>query len=323
MKPKLFVMFFSLTFFICSFSLLTFQYAAATPKGTIAFLSSRNSKPPNEGFETTIYLIEADGSNERKWLENPEAFFGRVDWSPDGKFVALNWVNNLGFSHIFVMNLRTGEQKNITARWEAGGASYAEAAWSKNGKWLTLTCSPPFPAEHSDICVIDAKGRKLENLTRFPGGLDYTSSWSPDASKIVFVSNRSGNTEIYVMNRNGREIVQLTNHPARDLHPDWSPDGQKIAFYSRRSGQDDIYVMNPDGTNVVNLTRHLSQDRVPAWSPDGKWIAFQSNRDKNWNIYIIDATGNNQTRVTNHPGLDSSPAWVIPGPSLAVNAQGK
>ena len=77
-------------------------------------------------------------------------------------------------------------------------------------------------------------------------------------TKIAFVSTRDGNHEIYVMNADGTNLINLTNHPtAADQHPSWSPDGRKIAFHSYRDGNSEIYVMNADGANPIRLTNHV------------------------------------------------------------------
>ncbi|MHC4335208.1 MAG: TolB family protein [Planctomycetota bacterium] len=66
--------------------------------------------------------------------------------------------------------------------------------------------------------------------------------------KIAFVSERDGNSEIYVMNADGSAQKNLTNNPASDEAPNWSPDGKMIAFASFRDGNYEIYVMNADGS---------------------------------------------------------------------------
>ena len=70
----------------------------------------------------------------------------------------------------------------------------------------------------------------------------------PETEKIVFVSKRDGNAEIYIMNPDGSEQVNLTQHPAEDYDPAWSPNGKHIVFTSDRTeGVFDLYLMNPDG----------------------------------------------------------------------------
>jgi Tol biopolymer transport system component len=81
-------------------------------------------------------------------------------------------------------------------------------------------------------------------------------NWSPDSSKIVFESDRTGRKEIFIMNADGTSQVQLTDFGA--YHPNWSPDGKKIAFTSEKEGKSAIYIMDPDGSNVKKLFNNSS-----------------------------------------------------------------
>ena len=94
-------------------------------------------------------------------------------------------------------------------------------------------------------------------------------AWSPDGTKIAFVSDRDGDTEIYVMNADGSHPTNLTNTSAEDRTPAWSPDGTKIAFVSSRDGSAGIYVMNADGSNPTRLVGNINDDFWPTltWSP--------------------------------------------------------
>ena len=88
--------------------------AAAAAEGVIAFASVRDSKPPNRGISTAIYLINADGTNERKWLENKRFGFPTPPtWSPDGRKIAFSTCNVNGGFHVFVKNLRNDIQKKL------------------------------------------------------------------------------------------------------------------------------------------------------------------------------------------------------------------
>lgn len=331
MSPHFGIRVLLLPLLVCVWVPFGYPPAYANPKGTIAFFSSRNN-PDEPGLYTAIYLINADGTDERLWLENPEGFSGMA-WSPNGQSVALAQYEANGRRHIVVRDFHAGQQKNITAQWVAWQMNFSSPSWAPDGKWLAVTCSQP-DVEHVDVCRMTADGDQLQNLTQEAQGIfSALPSWSPRGDKIAFERD----AEIFVMDRNGRNRVRLTGPEEGvigDQRPAWSPDGTKIAFYSNRDAQEpaqgiehDIYVMNADGSNIVRLTHHPSADRVPAWSTDGRWIAFQSLRDgtlrdRNWNIYIIDANGEHEMRVTDHPGYDVRPTWVIPDRSLPVGTQG-
>ena len=153
-------------------------------------------------------------------------------------------------------------------------------------------------------------------------------------AEIAFSSGRSGNAEIYVMDADGGNQLNLTNNPDGDVSPAWSPDGKRIAFMSDRDGHVDIrhfpnyeiYVMAADGGNQLNLTNDPHDDRSPSWSPDGKRIVFSSDRDAGGNhhnieIYVMDADGGNQHRLTNNLTEDEYPAWSPDGRRIAFSAR--
>ena len=160
---------------IALFLLLIYGYASAEPTGIIAFNSER------EGRKREVYLINADGTNERKWLHNPNAV--GMTWSPDGKWVAFSQRNAKQEGNLFVLELRTGKQKNITARWRGLGMNFSFPAWSGDGKWLALTCRLRDEIR-SNICIIKADGDGWKQLTNAADKHQYGGpSWSPDGEK--------------------------------------------------------------------------------------------------------------------------------------------
>jgi Tol biopolymer transport system component len=156
---------------------------------------------------------------------------------------------------------------------------------------------------NDDIYVMNPNGSQPTCLTTDPA-IDQLPAVSPNGKKVVFVSNRDGNQEIYVMNAaNGSEQTNLTSNPASDSQPDFSPDGTQIAFRSNQDSIDpttgslinnsDIYAMDltydatsgaitgtSTPTNLTNTPAIPGQDNSgtneqwPAWSPDGTKIAF-------------------------------------------------
>ena len=150
---------------------------------------------------------------------------------------------------------------------------------------------------------------------------------------VLFTTRRNGNFEIYVMNPDGSQQINLTSHPDSDTYGCWSPDGTKIAFVSHRDGNGEIYVMNADGSAPTNLTRHAAGDWHPCWSPDGSRIAFQTDREGpmlaveeispkiifpfNVEIFVMNADGSGQVNLTNHPSWDGFPSWTSDGNQIA------
>ena len=142
--------------------------------------------------------------------------------------------------------------------------------------------------------------------------------------KIVFRSNRDGNSEIYVMSSFGNDQMRLTNYQEDDVSPSWSPNGQQIVFvrtlFNRKGDRNyEVYVMDADGSNQRQLTHHPAFDGSPDWSPDGSQIAFVSDRDGDPNIYLMDADGGNVTQIT-HLKWVGSPMWSPDGRYIAFQA---
>ena len=140
--------------------------------------------------------------------------------------------------------------------------------------------------------------------------------------KIAFVSDRDGNNEIYIMDTDGSNATNLTNHPANDRHPSWSPDGQSIAFASRRDDNIfDIYTLDVESRSVTRLTDRGSNTR-PAWSPDGSRIAFVSDRFGDKDVMIMNADGSGQIQLTVDVHTDDQPTWSPAGNSIAYVSDG-
>ena len=149
--------------------------------------------------------------------------------------------------------------------------------------------------------------------------------------RIVFISTRSGSTQIYTMNADGSDVRQLTTSAAPSIDPMFSPDGNKIAFARKTSAANssyEIYVMNADGSNVTRLTNNSTQDNQPTWSPDGTKIAFTSYRDgngttDNQEIYVMNPDGTSQTNLTNTAlgTQDFLPAWSPNGNKILFSRQ--
>ena len=138
----------------------------------------------------------------------------------------------------------------------------------------------------------------------------------PDTAKIVFGANREGNRELYLMNIDGSEQINITNHRADDVSPTWSPTGEQILFASDRDrflGSWDLYLMDPNGQNVRPVFGKSADRSAPSWSPNGKQIAYRKREHGQQFIYIADIDGKNEERVA----IGGTPAWSPDGTEIA------
>jgi TolB protein len=222
-----------------------------------------------------IITASADGSGEQVIIETCgsgcKVFVGGPVWSPDGsRFAHTTTVcgpSDCGTS-VSIADSATGQGDGV---FSVGGTA---PDWSPDGMHIAFntldysaycypeTCLP-------DIYAINPDGSSRTPLTGDPAS-DYLPSWSPDGSKIAFVSDRDRNAEIYTMNADGTAQTRLTDDPATDTSPVWSPDGSQIAFVSYRADafNSDLYTMNSDGTGVTRLTATAgSSEGSPDWQP--------------------------------------------------------
>lgn len=247
-----------------------------------------------------IWIMNADGTNPVRlttgaWDENPA-------WSPDGSKIAFDTDRNTtNARRVFVMNadgtgfmpLTSDQWDNVRPAWSPDGrmiafssqqdnAAYGLYIMESGGRNITRLFSGQFEDHPSwspdgskiafqrrnpdDIYAVDLDKGTIMALTTT--GMESEPEWSPDGSRIVFTSRRdraAGGFEIYVMNSDGSNPVNLTRHPAWDFMPTWSPDGTRLAFVSNRDGNLEIYVMNADGTGLTRLTYNTENDFAPDW----------------------------------------------------------
>lgn len=215
----------------------------------------------------------------------------------------------------------------VAAALTLGGASYSAPETRSEAS-----------AKSGAAVYVKGLGRKAEiyvkragvgerRITR-NGAYDGFPSWSADGKRIVFVSDRGnrGNSDIYVMDADGKNVKRLTRGGGQDLYPSFSPDGKRIAFSTNRDGaESEIYVVGVDGKALKRLTRTAKyvDDVAPRFSPDGRWIVFSSNRVAfaNYEIFRIRSSdGGAIRRLTFHggdvpgdPGDDLLPSYSPDG----------
>lgn len=169
---------------------------------------------------------------------------------------------------------------------------HGQPRWSPDGSKILFSFSG---GDGTIIYHMDATGKNLTPLTE-----GFSPRWSPDGSQILFVSYRDNTgAHIYLIDKDGDNLIRLPTGPFYDYGPIWSPDGNQIAFLSDRDGRLKVYIMDADGNNVRKLTTQPPiPQRAIAWSPDGSKVVFSAYHDGNENIYIVNSDGSNFSRLT-------------------------
>ncbi len=146
---------------------------------------------------------------------------------------------------------------------------------------------------------------------------------------LLFTSEHDGPPDLYLMDRDGNNVIRLTNSNFREGRPSWTPDGTKIAFsvFIWDVGNSEIYVMDNDGNNLTRLTIHQMTDVRPSWSPDGSKIVFVSGPQNVQfhpkHIFVMNADGTGMRNLTEDTDLTDSfsPSWSPDGKEIVFSSR--
>ena len=229
----------------------------------------------------------------------------------DGERMA-GGVPNRNLKEVYVSDYDGANQRRVTVT----RALNIFPVWSADGRAIVYTL---YRRNNSPDIYISSIYQGTPPETPLRGvAQNWLSSWSPDGTRIAFTSNRDGNAELYVMNRDGSNVRRLTNHPAVDTTPTWSPGGNEIAFTSDRSGSPQIYLIPAEGGVAPRrITTESYADRA-TWAPAPyNEIAYAARTGRGYDIRIYDVASGERRQITFGEGSNESPAFSPNGRHLA------
>ena len=300
---------------------LSLQLVALTLAASLAGCTPAAGQLPAQPTELAAEAATAAGSTARPPTSTPEPV-STANAEQALQLVDLGWIAFTGSEggRRDVMLIRpdgTGEF-NLTGEL---ANTFAEApVWSPDGSLIAFDGLPGSDVLRDVYLVTVSDQPRQWQLTTLPG-FDCYPSFSPDGRRIVYMSEREKNRDLFITDLDGHEILQLTDAPAYDYEPTWSPDGEQIVFVSRRDGNSEIYVMDADGSNVLRLTDDPKLDWRPVWSPDGEWIVFESWRTGGGDIYLMRSDGSGLRQLTTSLAEDGNPTFSPDGRFIVFHSQ--
>jgi TolB protein len=139
-------------------------------------------------------------------------------------------------------------------------------------------------------------------------------------TRIAFVAGEKGESHLYMVDIDGRNLRRLTSAPTIVMGPAWSPDGTQVAYLSYEDGSPAIYIINVMTMERTKFSSFEGLNSSPSWSPDGEKIALTLSKDGNPEVYIISLDGMTRKRLTYYSGIDTSPTWAPNGIELAFTS---
>jgi Tol biopolymer transport system component len=246
---------------------------AWSPDGTMVAFERQYAKRGG----ADLMVVNANGKNVRTLVPpTPQAgtWNCHPTWSPDGNMVAFT-SNRDGNLDLYMVKGSGLGLKQLTFTKDA--ISNVEPQWSPDGRSIVFVRSvrSATAGTQARIYVLRLDTGKVVQLSRPAtdrGVGDSSPSWSPNGTRIAFTSDRMGSNDIYVMNANGSDVMQVTQKMTNEVHPTWSSDGKTLAFISNRSGATEIFTigapssqLNPGAQPLKQLTFDKAYKANPTW----------------------------------------------------------
>jgi dipeptidyl aminopeptidase/acylaminoacyl peptidase len=264
-----------------------------SPDGTrLAFISNRTVETPAAGATAEasrpqLCVLHMDGG-EAQVLTHLKNGVNSFQWSPDGKrFVALS---------------RTGPSDQIAASARKSDVRhYKHISYKFNDTgW--------FDDKRGHLWIIDAASGKEKQITEGEDWNDADPQWSPDSTRIAFVSDRTGkeydgghNKDVWVIPADGGALTRISDHAFEDDMPRWSPDGKQIAFAGRTARREfaKLYVAPSTGGPSVRVVENF--DLIPTdlhWGPRANELRFETGTKGTTQVFRVDMTAHKVEPVT-------------------------
>jgi dipeptidyl aminopeptidase/acylaminoacyl peptidase len=267
----------------------------------LAFISSRPSTEaavPRAANESTagearpqVWVLSMSGGEARR-ITNLKNGVSTFQWSPDGKRLAS--LTRTGPSDARAENRDRSDVRHY---------SHISYKFNDTG-W--------YDDRRSHVWIVDAKSGAAKQITSGDDWNDADPQWSPDGTRIAFVSNRTGkeyeedrNTDVWVIAPEGGPLTKISDHDESDASPRWSPDGKTVAFVGRvREDEHPKIWLAPSAGGAPSVLAAKNLDLIPTdldWAEDGRALYFQAGVKAETHVFRVDVGSKEIKRVTSGP----------------------
>ncbi|HIE28540.1 TPA: hypothetical protein EYP66_14765 [Candidatus Poribacteria bacterium] len=249
-------------------------------------------------------------------------------WSVSGDLIAYI-TSESGYYEIRIISAQDGRlierisKKFYRDEYENIRSEGSGIAWSPDGDRIAFIAKY---RRKEYLFVLNIITGKIQHKIPLPFDASYSPTWAPDNNRIAFVALKDGKTDIYMLsldkaargqNALEQDILQLTDDPFDDNHPNWHPVLDKIVYSSEREGKYKLFIIDLESKTEIQLTYGQQNAVSPSWSRDGAQITFCSDLNGIYDIYIMDEDGNNFTRLTDimtgcfNPSLSADKSKIL------------
>jgi dipeptidyl aminopeptidase/acylaminoacyl peptidase len=282
----------------------TSPQAATSPRWSpdgqsLAFLSTRpTSEPPVAGTgaagataeqpRAQIYLLSMNGGEARR-LTSLKNGVNSFQWSPDGNRLVV--VSRTGPSD----HRPEGKDRSDVRHYKNTSYKFNDTGW--------------FDDRRGHLWVVNVKSEAAKQITEGNDWNDSDPQWSPDGTRIAFVSNRTGkefegnrNTDVWVILADGTSLTKISDHEEADSSPRWSPDGRNIAFTGELHDRDHPKIwLAPAAGEKPSVLAANGLDLIPGgleWSDDGRSLYFESGVKGEFQLFRVDLPSKSVAQIS-------------------------
>lgn len=209
-----------------------------------------------------LWLMDADGGNQRPLFSDPAAddLYGR--YSPDGTQIA--YVRDTGDAQSLWIVDADGSRRALA---DVEGRFEFYPSWSPEGRYLAFAAETD---STSDIYVYDVEQATVSALTDDPNTRYFAPAWSPVSAELAFISNLNGDSAVYIMSPTGDKVERIPHESMFPYFVDWLPDGSALIVDADYRAQSDLLLLGYPSGGLTPVTNDLNSDWLPGWRPCGE-----------------------------------------------------